>query len=83
MDPTLVFGPGGAFVVLVFVIGAGLKFIQGLVKDHQASDLRERERGDRLLAITEGMVPALKDLAAGQAAANRDAAERHRRSDDG
>lgn len=39
---------------------------------------RERER---LLAIVEGMVPTLKQLADAQEQANRDAAERHRKGD--
>jgi hypothetical protein len=67
-------GPFGLTVFLAFVAFA---LWREHLKDDQAADARY----DRLVAIVEGFVPAVGRLAAAQEEANRDATQRHRRTD--
>jgi 2-polyprenyl-6-methoxyphenol hydroxylase-like FAD-dependent oxidoreductase len=73
--PPELFGPVGLLVALSLAVRA-------LWLDHLRADQDDRDQRDRAIALAEGVVPTLKELAAAQAATNRDAAERHRRSDD-
>jgi hypothetical protein len=80
-DPNTLVGPFGALIVLGAVVTVMARAIQSLWRVHLVSDQDDRDQRDQALALVEGIIPALKDLAAGQAAANRDAVARHRRTD--
>lgn len=76
-------GPVGALVVLGILTYGLSVAIKTLWKDHLRSDQRDRDIADRAYSLAETVVPLVKDMAESMAAANKDAAGRHRRGDDG
>lgn len=79
--PPEAYGPFGAVVVLGVVLAGMAKVIQALWSDHLRADQDDREQRDRALALAEGVVPVVKQLAEAQAAANKAAAARRRVGD--
>lgn len=79
--PPEAFGPTGALVVLGFFMTAMGLVIRALWKDHLRADQEDRDQRDKALAIVEGVIPTLRELAHAQREANEDAKQRQRRSD--
>lgn len=80
--PEEIYGPFGAVIVLAFSALALGKVISALWKEHLRADADDRAQRDHALELLDGILPTLRDISAAMAAANRDAASRHRRSDD-
>lgn len=72
--PPEILGPLGLTVALGFAVLA-------LWQQHLRADADDRVQRDRALDLVEGIIPVVRQMAAAQEQANRDAAERHRRSD--
>lgn len=68
-------------MVLGIVLAGMAKVIAVLWSDHLRADQDDRETRDRAIALAEGVVPVVKELAAAQAAANKAGAARRRIGD--